>query len=269
MSIKITKDIIVGEKLLSLAGPCAAESYEICARTAEYMKGLCEELDINYVFKASFDKANRSSVDSFRGPGLDEGLELLAKIKQEFDVPIVTDIHERCQAKAIAQVADIIQIPAFLCRQTDLLVAVGETGKVINIKKGQFVAPEDMINAINKVRSTGNENIMLCERGSTFGYHNLVVDMRSFPIMKAMGIPVVFDATHSVQRPGGLGTSSGGDREYIAPLARAAAGAGIDALFTEVHPNPDDAKCDGPNSLDFKGAREVLTSVKAIYELTR
>jgi len=269
MSIKITDNIVVGEKLLLLSGPCSAESYDICARTAENLKKLCQEVDVNYVFKASFDKANRSSVDSFRGPGLDEGLELLAKIKKEFDLPIVTDIHESGQAKAIAEVADIIQIPAFLCRQTDLLVAVGETDKVINIKKGQFVAPEDMINAINKVKSTGNDKIMLCERGTTFGYHNFVVDMRSFPIMKAMGVPVVFDATHSVQRPGGLGNCSGGDREYVAPLARAAAGAGIDALFMEVHPNPDEAKCDGPNSLDFQGAADVLKSVKAIYELTK
>jgi len=269
MAIKITDNIVVGEKLLLLSGPCSAESEEICMRTAEFLKGLTEKYDVNYVFKASFDKANRSSVDSFRGPGLEEGLKLLQKVKDQFELPVVTDIHEASQATAIAEVADIIQVPAFLCRQTDLLVAVGKTGKVINIKKGQFVAPEDMLNAVNKVKSTGNENVMLCERGTTFGYHNLVVDMRSLAIMKELGTPVVFDATHSVQRPGGLGSCSGGDREFVAPLARAAAAVGIDALFMEVHPNPDEAKCDGPNSLGFKLAEEVLRSVKEIYELTK
>ncbi len=265
----ITDKITAGENLLLMSGPCVAESEDICFRTAEFLKNLTEKLNVDYIFKASFDKANRSSVSSFRGPGLEEGLKLLEKVKKEFDLPIVTDIHEPSQAEAIAEVADVIQIPAFLCRQTDLLVAVGNTGKTINLKKGQFVAPNDMINALGKIRTTGNEKIMLCERGSSFGYNNLVVDMRGLAIMRSLGVPVVFDATHSVQRPGGLGTTSDGDREFVAPLARAAAGTGIDGLFLEVHPDPDNAKCDGPNSLDFKGASDVLTSVKRIYDITR
>jgi 2-dehydro-3-deoxyphosphooctonate aldolase (KDO 8-P synthase) len=262
--VKITDTVSVGGKLAVLAGPCVAESEEICFQIAEYMSDLCSKLDLQYVFKASFDKANRSSGASFRGPGLDEGLKLLSKIKSQLNLPIVTDIHESCQATAIAEVADIIQIPAFLCRQTALLEACAATGRVVNIKKGQFMAPEDMKGAVGKVKSAGNDKVMLTERGSSFGYHNLVVDMRSLVTMRELGVPVVFDATHSVQLPGGLGNASGGRREFVMPLAKAAAAVGIDALFLEVHPDPDNAKSDGPNSVDFKMAEEILTAVKQI-----
>ena len=206
----ITDKIEVGNgKLLFIAGPCVAESLELCFETAKFLKKLTQELDINYIFKASFDKANRSSINSYRGMGLKDGLELLQKVKQELNVPIVTDIHESYQAAPAAEVADILQIPAFLCRQTDLLLETGKQGKTVNIKKGQFMAPEDMKLAVEKVRSTGNEKVLLTERGTTFGYHNLVVDMRSLAIMRNIGVPVVFDATHSVQLPGGLGNATG------------------------------------------------------------
>jgi 2-dehydro-3-deoxyphosphooctonate aldolase (KDO 8-P synthase) len=247
-----------------LSGPCVVESEGLTLEIAATLKELTDELGIPYIFKASFDKANRSSGASFRGPGLDKGLKLLSKIKSQLNLPIVTDIHESCQAAAIAEVADIIQIPAFLCRQTDLLEACAATGRVVNIKKGQFMAPEDMKGAVEKVRSAGNDKVMLTERGSSFGYHNLVVDMRSLVTMRELGVPVVFDATHSVQLPGGLGNASGGRREFVMPLAKAAAAVGIDALFLEVHPDPDNAKSDGPNSVDFKMAEEILTAVKQI-----
>ena len=254
-------------KLTLLGGPCTAESEKICLEIAEYLLDLCTELDIQYVFKASFDKANRSSGSSRRGPGMKEGLRYLAAVKERFNIPVVTDIHESCEAAPVAEVADILQIPAFLCRQTDLLQAAGRTGKVVNIKKGQFMAPEDMKGAVDKVRAVGNDKVMLTERGSSFGYHNLVVDMRSLPTMRSLGVPVIFDATHSVQLPGGLGNASGGQREFVRPLARAAAAIGIDALFCEIHPNPAKAFSDGPNSLDFKLAEELLTEVKAIHDL--
>lgn len=261
--------IIGGNKLTLLGGPCTAESLELCCETANFLKQLCKTLDINYVFKASFDKANRTSGTSRRGPGLEGGLSMLAEVQQRCQVPLVTDIHEVYEAEAAAKVVDILQIPAFLCRQTDLLKAAGATGKAVNIKKGQFMAPEDMAGALEKVRSTGNDKVMLTERGSSFGYHNLVVDMRSLSIMRSLGVPVVFDATHSVQLPGGLGGASGGQREFIRPLARAAAAVGIDVLFTEVHPRPSEAWSDGPNSLDFAMAEQVLTEVKAIHDLFR
>ena len=266
----INNKIEVGSgKLLLIAGPCVAESLELCMETASFLKNLTEKLGINLIFKASYDKANRSSVGSYRGMGLKAGLELLSKIKKDLDVPIVTDIHETSQVAPAAEVADILQIPAFLCRQTDLLLEAGRQGKTVNIKKGQFMAPEDMRLAVEKVRSTGNEKIMLTERGTTFGYHNLVVDMRSLAIMRDIGVPVVFDATHSVQLPGGLGNTTGGQRQFVEPLSLAAAAVGIDALFMEVHPNPDKAFSDGPNSLNFESAEKVLTKVKAIYDLTR
>ena len=236
---------------------------------ADFLSGLCRKLDIGYVFKASYDKANRSAAGSVRGPGMEKGLEFLAEVKKRYNVPVVTDVHETVEVAKAAEVADILQIPAFLCRQTDLLQAAGRTGKVINIKKGQFMAPEDMKGAVDKVKSTGNDKVMLCERGSSFGYHNLVVDMRSLPTMRGLGVPVVFDATHSVQLPGGLGNASGGQREFVRPLARAAAAIGIDALFCEIHPDPDKAFSDGPNSLDFKLAEELLTEVKAIFDLVK
>ena len=267
-TIKISDKVIIGEKLTLIGGPCVVESLEMCKTIAGYLQELCAEFDVQYLFKASFDKANRSSVKSFRGPGIDEGLATLAKIKNSFGLPVVTDIHEAYQARPCAEVADILQIPAFLCRQTDLLVACAETGKTVNIKKGQFMAPEDMRCAIEKVQDSGNDKVMLTERGTSFGYHNLVVDMRGLATMRGFGVPVVFDATHSVQLPGGLGNASGGQREFIRPLARAAAAVGIDVLFTEVHPEPAKALSDGPNSLDFAMIKTVLQEVKAIYDFS-
>ncbi len=265
--INIIDKVFIGKKLTLIGGPCMAESIEVCRETAAYLKDLCAQLDVQYIFKASFDKANRSSGSSVRGPGRAEGLKMLAEIRKTFDVPVLTDIHETVEVDEVAAVVDVLQIPAFLCRQTDLLLAAGRTGKVVNVKKGQFMAPEDMKGAVEKVRQSGNDKVMLTERGTSFGYHNLVVDMRSLPIMRSLGVPVVFDATHSVQLPGGLGNASGGQREFIRPLARAAAAAGIDVLFTEVHPNPEKALSDGPNSLNFSDIKIVLSEVKAIYEL--
>lgn len=268
MEIKIGNSVVAGNgKLLLLGGPCVAESEKICLEIAEYLIGLCAELDIQYVFKASYDKANRSSINSKRGLGIEKGLAILKSVKKHFNIPVVTDVHESAEAIRAADVVDLLQIPAFLCRQTDLLVACGKTGLPVNIKKGQFMAPEDMAGVVEKVRSTGNDQIMLCERGTSFGYHNLVVDMRGLVTMRAMGVPVVFDATHSVQLPGGLGNASGGRKEFVLPLARAAAAVGIDALFTEVHPRPAEAWSDGPNSLDFAQIRETLIQVKAIHDL--
>ena len=265
--VKVGDLTIGGGQLTLLGGPCTAESEQLCLEVAEYLTGLCAELGVQYVFKASFDKANRSSGASRRGPGMREGLKFLAAVKERFHVPVVTDIHESCEAAPVAEVADILQIPAFLCRQTDLLVAAGKTGRPVNIKKGQFMAPEDMLGAVEKVRAAGNSQVMLTERGSSFGYHNLVVDMRSLVTMRGFGVPVVFDATHSVQLPGGLGNASGGRREFVLPLARAAAAVGIDALFTEVHPRPDEAWSDGPNSLNFAQIRTALTQVKQLHDL--
>lgn len=262
----ITETIAVGDGNLPLiiAGPCVAESLDICRTIAEKAQEICQKLGFRYVFKASFDKANRTSIKSFRGSGMDEGLSILAAIKKEFACPVLTDVHESGQCAAAAEVADILQIPAFLCRQTDLLLAAGDTGRPVNIKKGQFLAPEDMSSAVMKVESTGNQRIMLTERGSCFGYHNLVVDMRSLVIMRNLGCPVVFDATHSVQTPGGQGTTSGGRREFVFPLVRAAAAIGIDALFLETHPNPDQALSDGPNSVNLAQLQTILSSLKDI-----
>jgi 2-dehydro-3-deoxyphosphooctonate aldolase (KDO 8-P synthase) len=266
---EIVPGIGVGETnpLLLMAGPCVAESLGVCREIAAFAKDVCARLGINYVFKASFDKANRTSISAFRGPGEQAGLEILAEIKREFNLPIVTDVHEPWQCDAVAEVADIIQIPAFLCRQTDLLLAAGATGKVVNVKKGQFLAPEDMAAVVKKLQSTGNQRIMLTERGTSFGYHNLTVDMRGLVIMGNLGCPVVFDATHSVQLPGGNGTCSGGNREFVAPLARAAAAVGINALFMEIHPEPEKALSDGANSLALKDLEKVLSDVKDIYDL--
>ena len=268
--VQINDTITIGSGRLTLiGGPCTAESRELCLEVAGFLKQLCEKLDINYIFKASYDKANRSSISGRRGPGLKKGLEFLAEVKKRFDLPVITDVHETIEVPEVAKVVDILQIPAFLCRQTDLLLAAGNSGLPVNIKKGQFMAPEDMRGVVEKVRSTGNEQILLTERGTVFGYHNLVVDMRSLTIMRSLGVPVVFDATHSVQLPGGLGNSSGGQREFVLPLARSAAATGIDVLFAEVHPRPDEAWSDGPNSLDFKQIRETLIQVKAIHDLCR
>ncbi|KAB2892169.1 MAG: 3-deoxy-8-phosphooctulonate synthase [Desulfobulbaceae bacterium] len=258
--------ILVGssQPLLLIGGPCALESEEIARLVAGTLKEICCRLGISYVFKASFDKANRTSLSSYRGPGLKEGLAILARIRNEFAVPVISDVHEVSQVEAAAEVLDILQIPAFLCRQTDLLVAAARTGKPVNIKKGQFVSPWDMANAVNKVRGAGSRRIMLVERGASFGYNNLVVDMRSLPVMRALGCPVIYDATHSVQLPGGAGGSSGGQREFIVPLARAAMAIGIDGLFMEIHPQPEKALCDGPNSLPLDGIEPILTQLLRI-----
>ena len=252
------------QPLLLLAGPCVLESEEVAWEIAREMKSICARLGISYVFKASFDKANRTSLDSFRGPGLERGLRLLARIKDEIGVPVVSDVHEASQIERVAEVLDIIQIPAFLCRQTDLLVAAARSGTTVNIKKGQFVAPWDMKYAVGKVRSAGGERILLTERGASFGYNNLVVDMRSLPVMRALGCPVIYDATHSVQLPGGAGGSSGGQREFIPVLSKAAMAAGIDGLFMEVHPDPDHALCDGPNSWPLDQTEKLLRRLLAI-----
>ncbi len=255
--------------LAVVAGPCSLESYELGMRVGRFMKKLCEERNLLYIFKASFDKANRTSVHAWRGPGLEKGLEQLAEIKRILNVPVLTDIHESYQAEAVGQVVDIIQIPAFLCRQTDLLVSAAKTGKIINIKKAQFLAPEDMIYAAAKCREAGNDNVILCERGTIFGYHRLVVDMTGLVAMREMGYPVMFDATHSVQKPGGLGGMSGGDYRMALPLARAAAAVGIDAIFAETHPNPKEALSDGPNMIPLDKMGEFIDEVLAIHEATQ
>ena len=269
MSIKLKNFEIGSNKLTILAGPCAVETLDIMRETAEELKKVCEVLGINYVFKCSYDKANRSSIKSYRGLGMEKGLEYLSKIKKEFDVPIVTDIHTPDQAAIAAEVADIIQIPAFLCRQTDLLVEAAKTGKIVNIKKGQFLAPEQMKSLVKKVEDSGNNKIMLTDRGVTFGYNNLVSDFRAIPIMKEFGYPVVFDATHSVQMPGSNGDSTGGDRRFVPTLAKCAMAAGADVLFFEVHPNPDKALCDGPNMLFLKDAKSVFEKCREIFDIVR
>lgn len=253
-----------------IAGPCAIEEEGLTLRIAAFLKDLCGELGIPLVFKASFDKANRTSASAFRGPGMAEGLSILAKVKAQYGLPVVSDIHDQTQIAAAAKVLDIIQIPAFLSRQSDLLAAAGATGKAINVKKGQFLAPWDMRNVAAKVQETGNQNVLLTERGATFGYNNLVVDMRSLVIMREVsGCPIIFDATHSVQLPGGAGTSSGGQRQYVGALSRAAVAIGIDGLFWEVHENPDAALCDGPNSLDLTSLRPMLEELVAIDRLVK
>lgn len=267
--IRLNNFTIGGEKLTILAGPCVIEAADIMDETARTLKEITAKLDINFVFKSSFDKANRSSINSFRGPGLDKGLEMLNSIKNKYNVPIVTDIHTPDQAKPVAEVADILQIPAFLCRQTDLLVAAAKTGKIVNIKKGQFLAPEQMGPLVKKVEDSGNNNILLTDRGTSFGYNNLVVDFRAISIMQEFGYPVVFDATHSVQLPGANGTSSGGDRRFVPPLAKAAMAAGANVLFFEIHPDPDKALCDGPNMIALKNAEELFKHCKDIFEIVR
>ncbi|MFZ2655043.1 MAG: 3-deoxy-8-phosphooctulonate synthase [Victivallales bacterium] len=267
--IRLPYNVEIGSRLVLIAGPCVIESREICFEVAGFLKKLSSRLRIPVVFKASYDKANRSSATTFRGPGIDEGLQILGDIRHEFEMPVVTDVHETAEVEKAAKVVDILQIPAFLCRQTSLLVAAGKTGKAVNIKKGQFMAPENMKTAVEKVRKTGNDKVMLTERGTTFGYNNLVVDMRALVIMREIGVPVVFDATHSVQLPGGLGNSSGGQRQYVFPLACAAAATGIDVLFLEIHPRPEKALSDGPNSLDFRAAEEVVKKIKKLHEFKR
>jgi 2-dehydro-3-deoxyphosphooctonate aldolase (KDO 8-P synthase) len=252
-----------GNRLVLFAGPCAAESYDICMETGLEVKKICADLGIGYVFKASFDKANRTSGNSYRGPSIDFGLDILARVRKELNVPVVTDVHESYQCAEAAAVVDVLQIPAFLCRQTDLLVAAARTGKPVKVKKGQFMSPEDMQYAVKKIRDEGNPNVFLTERGTTFGYGNLVVDFRSLPIMRQY-TPVVFDVTHSVQRPGGLGGRSGGDRQFAPYLAAAAAAVGVDGFFIETHPNPERALSDGPNMVPLPDMRAFVERIVAI-----
>ena len=268
--VTVDKGVAFGDgRLAFIAGPCVIESRAMALDLARQLTALSERLGVPYVFKASFDKANRTSVDSFRGPGLDKGLEILAEIRSTFGVPVLTDVHEPWQAKVVAEVCDVLQIPAFLARQTDLVVACGETGAVVNVKKGQFMAPEDMAQVVRKIESTGNRRIVLCERGSSFGYRNLVADMRSLLIMRELGYPVVMDATHSVQRPGGLGTGSGGDGKYAPALARAAVATGVDAVFMETHRNPKVAKSDAANAIRLKDVEPLWKQLVAINEIVR
>lgn len=258
-----------GAPLFLIAGPCVIEDEETTLKVARFLRETKESLEIPVIFKASYDKANRTSLDSFRGPGIDKGLEILHRVKELTELPILSDIHGPEDAAKVKDVLDIIQIPAFLCRQTDLLLAASGTGLPVNIKKGQFLSPWDLEPAIQKVTSTGNRRLLLTERGTFFGYNNLVVDFRSIAIMKSFGFPVVFDATHSIQLPGGAGHASGGQREYAASLAKAAVAAGAHGLFAEVHPNPDAALCDGPNSLPLEEFRPLVALLKEIYSLVR
>lgn len=264
---QITNNLAVGDgcPLTLLGGPCVIESEDFTLKMAEGIKQVCDRLGVNFVFKSSFDKANRTSIDSFRGFPIKEGLRILQKVKDEVGVPLVTDIHLPEQAAIAAEVVDILQIPAFLCRQTDLLLAAAATGKAINVKKGQFLAPWDMKNVVAKLESSGNKRIMLTERGTSFGYNTLVVDFRSLPQMRALGYPVVFDATHSVQMPGGQGNKSGGQREFVPYLARAAAAIGIDALFMEIHEDPDRALSDGPNMIPLAQLENILREILTIH----
>jgi 2-dehydro-3-deoxyphosphooctonate aldolase (KDO 8-P synthase) len=261
------EQIVGSRKLVVIAGPCVIEGEELCFRIAEYLSDLCKKLGVIYLFKASFDKANRTSLKSFRGPGLETGLNILKKVRDKFNIPILTDIHEPAQAEPVSQVVDVIQIPAFLCRQTDLIIAAARTGKIVNIKKGQFLSPLEIGQAIQKAESVGNKKILLTERGTTFGYNNLVVDMRVFPIMKRFGYPLIFDATHSVQLPGGGGDRSSGQREFAPVLAKAAIAAGADGVFFETHPEPDKALSDGPNMIPLNQMPDILQFLAKLYAL--
>lgn len=267
--VTICEDTKIGSglPLCIIAGPCVIEEYSITLKIAKTLKDITQKLGLPYIFKASYDKANRTSISSFRGPGIDEGLEILSSIKKEVGVPVTSDIHLMEEAEKASKVLDLLQIPAFLCRQTDFILAAVRTGKPVNIKKGQFLAPWDMANVIKKAESTGNRNLLITERGASFGYNNLVSDMRSIPIMQKTGYPVVFDATHSVQLPGGQGDSSGGNREFAPVLARAAVAAGADAIFMEIHPDPDNALCDGPNSLRLDDAERIITQLARIRDI--
>ena len=271
-----TKEVKVGDikiggsnPLAFIAGPCVIENEKSTLKAAERLKEYSEKENIPLIFKSSYDKANRTSVDSFRGPGIEEGLKILSRVKKDVGLPVISDIHSESEVFAAAEVLDVLQIPAFLSRQTDIIIAASKTGKPVNIKKGQFLAPGDVKNIIEKVRSAGNEKILITERGASFGYNNLVVDMRSIPIMQAFGFPVIYDATHSVQLPGGQGSSSGGQREFIVPLSRAAVSAGCDAVFMEVHEDPDRAPCDGPNMLQIDEFTVVAKQLMEINRLVR
>jgi 2-dehydro-3-deoxyphosphooctonate aldolase (KDO 8-P synthase) len=257
------------QPLFLIGGPCAIESEELVLRTAETLRKVTADLGISFIFKASYDKANRSSIRSFRGPGIEKGLEILQKVKDKVQVPVLSDVHHPEEVARAAQVLDILQIPAFLCRQTDLILAAAKSGKPVNVKKGQFLAPWDMGNIVEKIKSTGNHQILLTERGASFGYNNLVVDMRSIPIMKQFGFPVVFDATHSVQLPGARGDASGGQREFVPALARAAVAAGCDGLFMEIHPDPNSALSDGPNMVPLAQVKSLLEQLVRIHEIIK
>ena len=258
-TVKLNEIVFGGAQLVVIAGPCVIEEDpSISFRTAEQLQEITAKLQIPYLFKSSYDKANRSSIESFRGIGIEKGLERLAEVKERFGLPIVTDIHTPAEAQKAAEVADVLQIPAFLCRQTDLLVAAANTGKVVNIKKGQFLAPRDMQHCAQKVIDSGNERVVITERGSSFGYGNLVSDMRGIPIIQSLGYPLIFDATHSVQLPGGAGASSSGERQFVGTLAKSAVAAGANGLFLEVHPAPDTAPCDGPNMVTPQATEELL-----------
>ncbi|MFQ5839833.1 MAG: 3-deoxy-8-phosphooctulonate synthase [Candidatus Methylomirabilales bacterium] len=252
--------------IVLIAGPCVIESESHLTEVAGRIREICDRLAIPFILKSSYDKANRSSRKSFRGPGLVRGLEILGRVKEALGLPILTDVHEPAQVAPVAAVVDALQIPAFLCRQTDLLIAAGQSGRAVNVKKGQFLAPEDLRNAVEKVTSTGNREIFLTERGTTFGYHNLVVDMRALPLMQTLGYPVIFDGSHSLQLPGGQGESSGGMRAFIPHLTRAAVAAGCDGIFLEVHPDPDQAPCDGPNMVPLACLPEFLSQIQEIHQ---
>lgn len=268
--IQVNESVSIGNGRLTLiAGPCAIENESMCFEVATKLKELCDLNDINYIFKSSFDKANRSSIKSKRGVGIKEGLQILDKIKNKLGIPVVTDVHESYQCELVSKVVDIIQIPAFLARQTDLLMAAAKTGKIVNVKKGQFMAPWDMKNVISKLEESGNPNILLCERGSSFGYNNLIVDMTGILEMMSYGYPVVFDVTHSVQKPSGQGTSTGGNREYIYPLMKAGIAIGVDTIFAEVHPNPEVAISDGPNQLRLCDTEDILKNIKKLFLLSK
>ncbi len=271
MSTKIQiTDFSIGDgSLVLIAGPCVIESETANLKIARALQGYAQELDLKLIFKASFDKANRTSIDSYRGPGLEKGLEILARVKAETGLPVLSDVHQVAEVAAAAEVLDVLQIPAFLCRQTDLVVAVAKTGKAMNIKKGQFLAPWDLKPVVEKARTTGNDRIILTERGASFGYNNLVVDFRGLPIMRGLGCPVVLDVTHSVQLPGGQGSRSGGQPEFIAPLARAGVAVGVDGLFMEVHPYPEAALCDGPNAWPLGKVPVLWRELKALHEFCR
>ena len=253
-----------GKPLTLIAGPCVIESRDLVFEVAEAVNAICKKLGVQYIFKASFDKANRTSASTFRGPGVTAGLAVLQEVKDKLGLPVLTDIHESSHVEQVAEVVDVLQIPAFLCRQTDLLMAAAATGKAINVKKGQFLSPQEMSQVAQKLRTAGVENLLLTERGNSFGYNTLVVDFRSLPQLQSFGCPVVFDATHSVQQPGGQGGTSGGQREYVAPLARAAVAVGVDGLFMEIHPNPDKALSDGPNMLPLHRLEPLLKQLLAI-----
>lgn len=262
-------EVGLDQPLFLIAGPCVIESESMALETAEQLKLLCSRLEIPFIYKSSFSKANRSSIHSYTGPGLEKGLEILARVKRELEVPVITDVHEDTPLDEVADVVDVLQTPALLCRQTGFIQAVAAQGKPVNIKKGQFMAPVDMGLVVEKARSTGNEQLMVCDRGTSFGYHNLITDIRGLMIMRDTGCPVVFDATHSVQLPGGMGSASGGEREFVPLLARAAVAAGISGLFVETHPDPDRALCDGPNSFPIDRMEELLRSLIEIDSVVR